>query len=594
MLKKGPLSEVLAVLICLCGLGGHSLAQEQGLVGYWKFDEGRGDMAKDSSGRGNDGKIHNAAWVEGKVGKALLFNGKDAYVDCGNDGSLSLPKAFTIEAWVYPKPGRLPARNIVAKGYKYNANYLLKMGIPWVSNRLMFDVSYQRTQGIEIEYGRWYQIAGVCDGGRIGLFIDGKLMSERPFFHGVKTNSLNVTIGKAIGAPKGGECFSGIIDEVKIYNRVLKKYTLKGQTGADVARKTKTITSTGPWGNYEAFPSVCKSANGDLIVVFYAGRGHMGYSDPSLPKNGRICYMRSTNGGKTWSKPKTLFDSEWGDRDPGITQLKDGTLICAFFRTIWYQNGRVCEVCIVRSFDNGETWESEPVIVPSPWYTEEQKQKVIRTTGPKAVGKPSAMKLEAVCATCSPVRELSDGTLILPIYGFYGKYRASSTSFYGSAIIRSTDKGKTWGDVTIIAPSSPSDRCEPDVIELKDGRLLCVMRPGMEQSISLDKGKTWTKPRELVPFARGHAPSLLQTKDGTIICGYRELPQPRTSVIVSSDGAKTWSRPLLIDWPGGAYPNFVELDDGRILCIYYGEAIGIKQAIFKIKWKPTLHLEIVE
>ena len=34
------------------------------LVGYWKFDEGSGNAAYDSSGAGNDGAINGATWVE--------------------------------------------------------------------------------------------------------------------------------------------------------------------------------------------------------------------------------------------------------------------------------------------------------------------------------------------------------------------------------------------------------------------------------------------------------------------------------------------------------------------------------------------------
>ena len=44
------------------------------LVGWWKFDEGSGTIAKDSSGNGNDGTIHGAQTTAGQIGKALLFD----------------------------------------------------------------------------------------------------------------------------------------------------------------------------------------------------------------------------------------------------------------------------------------------------------------------------------------------------------------------------------------------------------------------------------------------------------------------------------------------------------------------------------------
>jgi hypothetical protein len=48
----------------------------RGLVGYWKFDEGSGTTANDSSGYGNNGTLYNSpTWTTGKVGGALSFNG---------------------------------------------------------------------------------------------------------------------------------------------------------------------------------------------------------------------------------------------------------------------------------------------------------------------------------------------------------------------------------------------------------------------------------------------------------------------------------------------------------------------------------------
>ncbi len=58
---------------------------EEGLVLWLRFEEGKGDIARDSSGYNNDGKIYGASWVKGKVGGGLQFDGVDDYVDCGSD-----------------------------------------------------------------------------------------------------------------------------------------------------------------------------------------------------------------------------------------------------------------------------------------------------------------------------------------------------------------------------------------------------------------------------------------------------------------------------------------------------------------------------
>ena len=52
-----------------------------GLVGWWKFDEGSGTVAYDSSGNGNDCNLSGGPiWTAGKIGGALTFDGQDDYV----------------------------------------------------------------------------------------------------------------------------------------------------------------------------------------------------------------------------------------------------------------------------------------------------------------------------------------------------------------------------------------------------------------------------------------------------------------------------------------------------------------------------------
>ena len=117
MLKKTMVSGAVLVLALFFGLiNCSSYAEEKGLVGYWKFDEIKGGIAKDSSGNGNDGTIYGAEAIAGKTGQVLSFDGVNDYVDCGNNGSLKITDAITVEAWVKiaHSPGE---RIIVGKGW---------------------------------------------------------------------------------------------------------------------------------------------------------------------------------------------------------------------------------------------------------------------------------------------------------------------------------------------------------------------------------------------------------------------------------------------------------------------------------------------
>ena len=77
---------------------GKSLAELEGLVGAWLFDEDQGNVAEDASGNDHSGKINGAEWVDGKFGKALKFDGAGAVVIPHSD-DLTL-EFYTIAAWV--------------------------------------------------------------------------------------------------------------------------------------------------------------------------------------------------------------------------------------------------------------------------------------------------------------------------------------------------------------------------------------------------------------------------------------------------------------------------------------------------------------
>lgn len=75
------------------------------LVGYWRFDETQGQVARDSSGAGRDGALVNfaadgSAWGAGQIGGALAFRGL-AFKDYVSVPDFAHPsKTMTFSAWV--------------------------------------------------------------------------------------------------------------------------------------------------------------------------------------------------------------------------------------------------------------------------------------------------------------------------------------------------------------------------------------------------------------------------------------------------------------------------------------------------------------
>jgi hypothetical protein len=288
-------------------------------------------------------------------------------------------------------------------------------------------------------------------------------------------------------------------------------------------------------GPYQAFPDVCRAADGSLLCVFYAGYGHVSLPNEAWPRGGRVCSVRSTDEGRTWSKPQVLFDGEQDDRDPHIAALRNGTLVCSFFQYRQVGGKTEFDTCLVMSTDGGATWETKPrVLAPTRW------------------------------AVSAPVREMPDGTLVL------GVYTADEKTAYG-AVLRSTDGGKSWSDPVPIDPESGVRLdAETDVILLKDGTLYAALRGDgkihMHYSTSRDLGLTWSGVKD-IGFL-GHCPHFCRLSGGEIVLCHRK---PASALHISRDEARTWQGPYEIDSVGGAYPSAVELRDKTVLVIYYEE-----------------------
>ncbi|MCC6795331.1 MAG: exo-alpha-sialidase [Candidatus Hydrogenedentes bacterium] len=297
-------------------------------------------------------------------------------------------------------------------------------------------------------------------------------------------------------------------------------------------------------GAYEAFPDVCRLKDGRLMAIFYAGYGHVAMPNEALPKGGRAAACYSSDEGKTWTPAETIVDTDDDDRDPSVVQLSDGRLMCSFFSLRKKADGgyRGLGSYVSESGDAGKTWSTPRII--STYY-------------------------------CSaPIRELKNGNLVL------GLYQDEGGDAWGAVTI-STDKGATWSRPYDIPNGGLRLDAETDVIELKDGALYAAQRTEKESmrfSKSTDGGKTWSV-SEPMGFP-GHCPYLHRTPDGIVLIAHRV---PNTSLHYSLDDCATWSQNVPVDSVGGAYPGFVNLNDGSVLIVYYeeGEGSSIRARKFK-------------
>lgn len=303
--------------------------------------------------------------------------------------------------------------------------------------------------------------------------------------------------------------------------------------GGRSPRPFVTVFSDGGAGRYEAFPDICRLRDGRLQCITYASYTHVGVPSPAWPLGGRIVASWSSDEGRTWTPPETLLDTPADDRDPSITQLRDGRLLCSFFTT-------------------AGTLVTEAQGPSGPWSTP-------RLIGPRL-------------GVSAPVRELSDGTLILGVY-----FEDAQTAH--GATLQSLDHGKTWETPTPIDSKGQFLDAETDVIELKSGELLAALRGGkgapMNLSRSQDRGAHWN-PAEPLGFV-GHCPYLHRAPGGEIVLAYRQPVAGETrgtALRVSRDEGRSWSEATRIDPVIGAYPSIVNLRDGSLLIVYYEEGEG--------------------
>lgn len=188
----------------------------------------------------------------GRVGQAYSFDGKD-FVDLGKSGAFDIEDRFTLSAWVYSETtpdGSIMSRMVdspTGKGYGVHADKG-KVHVNITSN-YADDAIRLETEGT-LTPKQWHHLAVTYTGSRmaegITVFIDGKpapvkvLLDSlyRPFVNAGKEFREPFRVGAGWGPDHR---FRGLIDEVRIYSRVLNADEIStlavGETLNEIAGK---------------------------------------------------------------------------------------------------------------------------------------------------------------------------------------------------------------------------------------------------------------------------------------------------------------------------------------------------------------------
>jgi hypothetical protein len=299
--------------------------------------------------------------------------------------------------------------------------------------------------------------------------------------------------------------------------------------------------------------------------------------------------MRSTDAGRSWSWPEVLMDSPVDDRDAGLCETGQGSVLVTTFTSLAYepvlekasgwradrlsrwraahrraaaeQRRGLLGCWMLRSTDGGMTW-SAPYRVP-----------LNSPHGPIALG---------------------GGRLL-----YAGKQLWEAGRKVGVAV--SDDDGVQWrwlADIPARPGDSPEHYHELHAVEAAGGRIVAHIRNHNEankgetlQSESEDGGKTWSVPRSIGVW--GLPSHLLRLRDGRLLMtyGYRRAPFGNQARI-SEDRGATWSAPMTLSDDGAGvdlgYPSTVELPEGQLLTAWYELVKTSPRAVLRVaRWSVS-------
>ncbi len=204
----------------------------QGVISANALNEGFGATTSDASGNGNNGVFVNGpSWTTGQYGNAILFHGTNDYVNLGSNTVLDNIPAMTISVWIRPNTqGSVNVGRMLDKrGTSSSSGWQLAFG---GTRGIDFRVDYSSadlrrvTVNNVIPLNAWTHIAVTWNGSGsssgIHVYINGVEQAYQSSFNGTGTRVSDAVNNLILGndAEMSGD-FNGVIDNVRIYNRVL-------------------------------------------------------------------------------------------------------------------------------------------------------------------------------------------------------------------------------------------------------------------------------------------------------------------------------------------------------------------------------------
>ncbi|EGB16389.1 hypothetical protein DND132_3186 [Pseudodesulfovibrio mercurii] len=230
-------------------------------------------------------------------------------------------------------------------------------------------------------------------------------------------------------------------------------------------------------GRYLAFPDVIRAHDGTLIVAYNEADRHV------RPTRRVLVIRTSRDDGRTWSAP--AYPDSPRSHSPRLNVFPDGRIVLSDSSRFFFE-----------SPDHGRTWR--------PF---------------EAAGLTHDMLDRALV--------LDDGGWLTTGHRHLGdkEHPAIRQPPTEQVVYRSTDRGRTWARLSVMAAERNLVLCEASMTRLPTGRILALLRENsfvfepMYLVHSDDDGATWSRP---APTAlMGHRPTMGPLADGRLLVTYR-------------------------------------------------------------------------
>ncbi len=211
------------------------------LLCWWRFDDGVGTTAIDSSGHDRYGTVNGATWVaDGQIGGALEFGGDgDHVLDADAGDYLNGLDALTVCVWIKsnvtstekgfvcfidPAGGDNGGMRYDAESYKFpGGTNLIKLSMDTTSGNMQLEAS-DNTQTTQ-----WQHVAMVWSTNNdLQLYINGQLHKPRGTQgRGGTIVATKLIVGKSVKDVGANDGWDGLVDDVRVYNKVLTADEIK-------------------------------------------------------------------------------------------------------------------------------------------------------------------------------------------------------------------------------------------------------------------------------------------------------------------------------------------------------------------------------